>query len=359
MNITLIFAASSLLLTAAGPCLAADRAAVGEMSAQGRALVVSQGDGVVRVGGRGADPAAVEKALLAQVGKMSAPKAFVLQTTGEGATPINAIRGVRRAIEVLRAHWPEAKVVLKPCDPAGAASVNEEIRQAADGVRVSWGEAGVAAPARPPAKAYEPHMSAWLDFRIAPKRAEIEANASRRYDLVLLGDSITHLWEERGCDIQREFLGGRRILNLGFSGDCTQNILWDAQNGLLDGYEADFVALMIGTNNRGAPAEDVARGIGEIVAEIRRRQPKAKVLLFNVFPCGEKADDKGRAWVASVNDLIRKLDDGRQVAYVRLWDEFLEPDGSISRAVMSDYLHPTAEGYAIWARRLVRLTACK
>jgi len=211
---------------------------------------------------------------------------------------------------------------------------------------------GCVPPPKPVAKPYEPSMSGWFDYRVSPKRGEIEAKASKHYDAVFMGDSITHLWEERAVDVQKEFLGQYEILNLGFSGDRTQGILWDCENGLLTGYRADYVSIMIGTNNQRDSVEDVAKGIEAIVKSVRYQQPCAKILLFNIFPRGQKADDTNRAKVAAVNALIRKLDDGANVRYVELWNEFLEPDGSISSSVMSDYLHPTAEGYAIWARKL-------
>lgn len=310
---------------------------------------------VAFVGGEGVAPAVIERALLDLRGTLS-PTGFVLQASGEAAAPSDAIRGVRRVVEVMRSHWPDVPVILKPCAPAGAPSVNAEIRYIADGKRVSWEKPGVAALARPAAKAYDAVPSGWLDFRLAPKRREILANADGRYDIALFGDSITHLWEERGIDIQKEFLGGLKIFNAGFSGDRTQNILWACRDGgLLDGYRAKAVAIMIGTNNRRDPPADIAEGIRRIVATVREKQPSAKVFVYNIFPCDDKPGKHGRNQAEAVNKIIRSLDDGKHVFFIPLWDEFLEPDGSIAKAVMPDYLHPSPEGYAIWARSLVAL----
>ena len=334
-------------------------------------------------------------------------------------TPIDTIRGIRRVVEVMRCHWPETKIVLHPIFPRGAKptdplrvrneKVNAEIRALADGVRVFWCDfndrlleadgtlsrevmpdllhpsekgmriwaenliptldyvlgytdampEGAKAPKADNAqkKPWEPVRSDWFDFRVAPKRGEILANLSKRYDLVMVGDSITHLWEERAQDVIREFLPNRSILNIGCSGYKTQGVLWDIDNGLLDGYRADYVSIMIGTNHRRDTAEDVAKGIEQVVKTVRAHQPTAKILLFNIFPSGEKADDKHRAKNAKTNELIRKLDNGRDIVFVELWKEFLEPDGSCSTGVFSDYLHLTPEGYSIWARKLAELTA--
>jgi lysophospholipase L1-like esterase len=40
------------------------------------------------------------------------------------------------------------------------------------------------------------------------------------------------------------------------------------------------------------------------------------------------------------------------VSYLDIGKTFLQPDGSISRDVMDDFLHPTAKGYAMWSRAM-------
>ena len=71
--------------------------------------------------------------------------------------------------------------------------------------------------------------------------------------VVFVGDSITHNWESAGKgQWNKYFAAGRyRALNLGFSGDRTEHVLWRLDHGELSGYEAKAVVLMIGTNNTG------------------------------------------------------------------------------------------------------------
>jgi lysophospholipase L1-like esterase len=75
------------------------------------------------------------------------------------------------------------------------------------------------------------------------------------------------------------------------------------------------------------------------------------VLLRGFSPRGQNADKAAavRAAVASVNARIRQFDDGRNIRYLDLSDKFLQPDKSLAKEVMPDFLHPSAKGYQIWA----------
>ena len=169
-------------------------------------------------------------------------------------------------------------------------------------------------------------------------------------NLVFVGDSITDGWRWGGQSVWDKFFAVHKALNLGISADRTEHVLWRLQHGELDGYEARLFVIMIGTNN-GDPAPDVAEGIKAIISEIRNKQPQANILLLGIFPRGEKPD-AGRDKNANVNKLIAKFDDGRAVRFLDIGDKFLEPDKTMSKAIMDDFLHPTAKGYEIWAHAI-------
>ena len=40
------------------------------------------------------------------------------------------------------------------------------------------------------------------------------------------------------------------------------------------------------------------------------------------------------------------------VFYLDIGSKFLEPDGTLSKDIMPDFLHPNAKGYAIWAEAM-------
>ncbi len=170
-------------------------------------------------------------------------------------------------------------------------------------------------------------------------------------DLLFLGDSITAYWATRGKDVWAERYPPEKYhpANFGIGGDKTQHVLWRIANGELDDIHPKVVVLMIGTNNNSKPAEDIARGTTACVTAIRGKLPDAKILLLAIFPRGELPSDPLRTKIANVNPILSKLDDGRHVFYLDFGSKFLAADGTLPKTVMPDFLHPSAEGYRIWA----------
>ena len=168
--------------------------------------------------------------------------------------------------------------------------------------------------------------------------------------LLFLGDSITAGWGSKK-DIWDKAFGQYQPANFGIGGDRTQHVLWRITNGELDGIKPKGVVLMIGTNNSSTDtAEGIAKGVTAIVETIRTKQPQAKILLLAVFPRGEKATpNPGRAKLKEVNAMIAKLDDGKNINFLDIGEKFLQPDGSITKEIMPDFLHLSTAGYQIWA----------
>lgn len=196
----------------------------------------------------------------------------------------------------------------------------------------------------------------WLP-RHEAKLAEIKAHreAGRRVDLVFLGDSITQGWENEGKAAWAAHFARYNAVALGFGGDRTENLLWRLQHGELDGMAPKAVVMMIGTNNTGDRLEDPAftvAGIKRNLDEIRKRQPQARVLLLALFPRGEKPDDLMRRHNARINAMLPTLADGRQVVFLDIGKQLTNPDGTLSKDILPDWLHLSPQGYEIWARSL-------
>ncbi len=196
----------------------------------------------------------------------------------------------------------------------------------------------------------------WLprhEEKLAEARKLVAAGQSP--ELVFIGDSITQGWEKEGRETWQRHYAAYHALNLGFGGDRTENVLWRLQHGALDGLAPKVTVLMIGTNNTGHRAEDpktTAAGVRRLVKEIRTRLPDTKLLLLAVFPRDEKPGDRLRQINEQVNRLIAGEADGRHVYFLDINAALTEPDGTLSKDVMPDLLHPNEKGYEIWQREM-------
>ena len=186
-------------------------------------------------------------------------------------------------------------------------------------------------------------------------------------EIVLIGDSITHLWGgepnepqgNRGAESWKSLFGERRVLNLGFGYDRTQNVLWRIDHGELDGLTPQTVVIHIGTNNfsgtknaRVNSPEEIAAGIQAVVECVRKKCSDTEIILMAIFPRGQAVDDPIRAKIADVNQRLSPLAKLPKVTLLDITEKLTEADGSITRETMSDFLHPAAKGYAIWAEAL-------
>ncbi|MSU25281.1 MAG: hypothetical protein EXS32_15865 [Opitutus sp.] len=179
---------------------------------------------------------------------------------------------------------------------------------------------------------------------------------------VFLGDSLTDQWRTVGHGAWARAFASLPAINLGISGDRTQQVLWRLAHGALDGITPRAIVLLIGTNNldpglgensltpRNSPSEIVA-GIVAIVAALRDRSKESHILIHGLLPRG-LPDAPVRSQIAEINASLRNLDDGQRLRFIDLSPHLLAPDGSLGSAFMPDLLHLSEEGYELWAHAL-------
>lgn len=259
-------------------------------------------------------------------------------------------------------HFPDK---IHP-DPEGAAAI----------ARIVYGE--VIRETQPAAKSLDPAVNTALipvsslerdSYNWWTRHAEtLAAGPKIQPDIVLLGDSITHIWDGkprahsvRGPLAWKNTFGTRPVLNLGFGSDRTQNLLWRIDHGEIEGLRPKLVILNIGTNNfsgtmnaRANTPQEVSQAILSIRDRVRQKCPGARVLVMGVFPRGAKPNDSYRASIGALNALLAKSLAGLpDTTFLDIGARFLAPDGSLPRKVMPDGVHPSEVGYAIWGSALV------
>lgn len=172
-----------------------------------------------------------------------------------------------------------------------------------------------------------------------------------KINFVMIGDSITHFMENRANKLLKETFPSIHSLNLGFSADKTENVLWRLKNGEIKGVNPKLVMIMIGTNNSGHRKDnpkDTAKGIELIVNEVKKQCPQSKILLLSIFPRGETSEDQYHLLNKEVNKIIPLFADNKIVFHLDINKYFLNEQGNLVKKYMPDLLHPSYEGYQVW-----------
>ena len=120
-----------------------------------------------------------------------------------------------------------------------------------------------------------------------------------------------------------------------------ENVLWRVYHGELDGYKAEEVVLMIGTNNIGINNDnEIVEGIRFLLSAIRQRQPEAKIKVIGILP---RRNQEER--VRNLNLRIRQIAETGWYTFKNPGTKLLQEDGKINESLFSDGLHPNEEGY--------------
>jgi len=202
-----------------------------------------------------------------------------------------------------------------------------------------------------------PRQDQWWQNR---HQAEVERAKLGNADLAFIGDSITHGFgggpekdERFNREIWDKTFGKYKPINLGFSGDRTQHVLWRLQNGELTEVKPKVVVIMIGTNNIGGNTpQQISDGVSSILDWLHKNQRQAKVVLHAIFPRSPNPDNWARRKVEDTNRLLEPLAKQKGAIYLDIGPKFLDEYGVLRPNIMPDYLHPNQEGYKIWAEAL-------
>jgi lysophospholipase L1-like esterase len=198
----------------------------------------------------------------------------------------------------------------------------------------------------------------WMSVASWNQRHEAMVKRSKEgnIDLLFVGDSITEGWGNNS--VWQKTYAPLNAANIGIGGDTTENVLWRLENGEVDGITPKAAVVLIGTNNfglEGHAPDAVAKGVGAVVGTLRKKLPSTKILLLAIFPRDEKPGADIRKKIKTVNEQIARLDDRKAVRFLDIGPKLSNPDGSLSKEVMPDFLHLSEKGYQIWADAMAPL----
>lgn len=213
---------------------------------------------------------------------------------------------------------------------------------------------GTVSTTQPIVQYREPGNYDWEDRH----REILEHNRTDPPKMVMLANSIIHYWGGRpAAKIARETTSWDNVFspmglaNYAYGWDRIENVLWRVYHGELDGFSAEKVVIMIGTNNLHLNTnQEILDGLSLLVQAVKVRQPEAEVHLLGILP-RRKYEDRIAQLNLGIKWLARKLD----VRYDFIGDVFLQQNGKIKEELFSDGLHPNQAGYLLMREPLEKL----
>lgn len=204
---------------------------------------------------------------------------------------------------------------------------------------------------KPVSQRREPYIYEWK------KRHSniLQSIQSQHPKKVIIGNSITHYWggepgKENGSQSWKKQMQPAGFLNLGYGWDRIENVLWRVYHGELDGYQAEEVVLMIGTNNLGlSPDNEIVGGLKFLLMQIKIRQPKAKIKVVGLLPRRDKEVE-----VKSINQQISRMVSLNNYTYIDVGYKLLSKSGKIDESLFLDGLHPNEKGYSLIVNDIIK-----
>lgn len=140
----------------------------------------------------------------------------------------------------------------------------------------------------------------------------------------------------------------------GISGDRVQHLLWRFQNGAYVAAKPKVMVVTIGVNNFGDndSAEEIAAGILDLAAWVKRHMLSTKLVLSGLLPTGFTKEDPRRVKYDGIQRVLAAANHNGYT-YLPLTDIFTDREGNlISEAYAKDGIHLTGKGYRMWAAAL-------
>jgi len=182
------------------------------------------------------------------------------------------------------------------------------------------------------------------DAEIAKLEAKVEKRTDLRNGVVFTGSSSIKNWKTLAKDFN-----GIPVINMGFGGSELADAVYYIDRLVLQ-YKPRVVVVYSGENdiNAGVPVRRVLEDLKQFITLVHKSDPNTRIIVVSLKPSPSR--EKHLAKVREYNSLAADYVKGvRNVEFADVFTLMLTPDGKFREELyVSDRLHMTPAGYAIW-----------
>lgn len=166
---------------------------------------------------------------------------------------------------------------------------------------------------------------------------------------IFVGDSLTHEGD------WQNLLRMNNIINKGFSGDTTQDILSRIDD--IFHSQATHYFIMAGVNDltKGISADDIVTGIDNIIKILRQCSPQAKMIIQSILPVNNKfiKFSFDVSLIHSINEKLQSFkNEEENIHYLDLFPVFADNNNQLILDYTNDGVHLKKDAYVVWAEQI-------
>ena len=190
----------------------------------------------------------------------------------------------------------------------------------------------------------------------------LNENFCQKGQTVLLGDSITELFNSPELFSVFSRKSGQTVYNRGISGDTSDRLLERLKSNALN-LEPRNLVLLIGTNDLGVrlPQEFIVENIRETLKTTCALCPNTNIVLQAVYPVNRHVNFAARQMVgnrrnkdiAALNSVLCEVAAQYGAIWLDLTDLLADKKGKLAKEYTFDGLHLNAQGFAVVSEKII------
>lgn len=191
----------------------------------------------------------------------------------------------------------------------------------------------------------------------ADNYAYLNENFCKKGQTVLVGDSITEMYNHTELFEEYTQKTGTSVYNRGISGDTSDRLLERFESNVLN-IEPKNIVMLIGTNDLGvgSGSDFPAENIEKIITMIQNSKCCANIILLAVYPINSKMQKNTRRKNKDIYELNLKL--GRlckrkNVDFIDLTQYLSDEKGELDTKYTYDGLHLNAKAFNIVTNKIL------